>query len=316
VYLSPFEYHAPASLDEAVALLDARYPDAKALAGGQSLLPLMALGLARPAALVDLGRIPGLDGITQDDRGLCIGALVRHRVLETSDVVRARSPLLFEAASLIGNIRVRNRGTIGGSLAHADPAAELPMVITALRGTIEITGPKGRREVAAEDFFEGYLQTALQPGEIVTGVRVPPATGIIARGPALVAASPAGAGAQSARASSGYGLAELARRAGDFALVAACAVLDLDPDGRCAHVALVVAGAGPRPQRVRAVESLMAGAVVNEDLVREASERVPAEIEPESDAHASAEYRRAMAHVMARRALEAAVARARGTPGT
>ncbi len=291
VYLQPFAYHAPASLEEALALLRAHLPDAKVLAGGQSLLPLMNLGLARPAVLVDVNGLPGLDRVVEADGGLRIGALTRHRALETSPVVRRACPLLAEAAGMIGNIRVRHRGTIGGSLAHADPAAELPVAVTALGGTVEVRGPEGAREVAAEEFFQGYLATDLAPGEIVTGVRVP----ALGR-------------------STGYGLVELVRRAGDFAVVAACAVVTLDDARRCERVSLVLGGVGPRPCRIRAAEALLAGRVPADQVIGEAADAVPDEIAPEPDIHASAEYRRAMARVMARRALRAAAARAGGAP--
>ncbi len=291
MYLSPFVYHAPASVDEALTLL-ARLPQAKVLAGGQSLIPLMSLGLARPGVLVDVNGLPGLDGVTEADGHLRIGALARHHALETSPIIQRRCPLLAEAASLIGNIRVRHRGTLGGSLAHADPAAELPLVAAALGATLEIRRAEGSREVAAEEFFRGYLTTDLAPGELVTGVRLQ------AFGPAT-----------------GHGLAELVRRAGDFAIVAACAVLDVDDAGRCGHVSLVVGGVGPHPLRMRRAEVLLVGHALTDPLIKEAAAAVPDEVSPESDIHASAAYRRAMARVMAYRALTMARTRAGGGPG-
>lgn len=286
MYLAPFVYHAPATVDEALTLL-ARLPEAKVLAGGQSLIPLMSLGLARPGALVDVNGLPGLDGITEADGHLRIGALVRHHALETSPIIQRRCPLLAEAASLIGNIRVRHRGTLGGSLAHADPAAELPLVAAALGATLEIRRAEGGREVAAEAFFRGYLTTDLATGELVTGVRLP------AFGPAT-----------------GHGLAELVRRAGDFAIVAACAVLDVDDAGRCGQVSLAVGGVGPHPLRMRGAEALLVGRALTGPLIKEAADAVPDEVSPESDIHASAAYRRTMARVMAYRALTMARTRA------
>ena len=287
VYLSPFLYFAPQSVDGALALLQAHLPDAKVLAGGQSLIPLMNLGLARPSVLIDINGLPDLAGVTEDHGELRIGALTRHHDVEASPLVRERCPVLAEAASLIGNIRVRHRGTIGGSLAHADPAAELPAVAAALDATLEIRGPRGGREIAAEKFFHGYLETDLAPGEIVTGVRVPALT------PRM-----------------GYGLADLVRRAGDFALVLACALVEIDEGRRCTRVSLTLGGVGPHPLRIRSAEALLRGRPLTDRLIRDAADAVSDEVAPESDIHASAAYRQAMSRVMARRALEAAAARA------
>jgi aerobic carbon-monoxide dehydrogenase medium subunit len=286
VYPSPFAYYAPATIDDALALL-ARLPDGKILAGGQSLIPLMNLGLARPGALVDVNELSELDGVEVDGGQLRIGALVRHRTLETSLQIRTHCPLLAEAASLIGNIRVRHRGTLGGSLAHADPAAELPLVAVALRATLEIRRADGRREVEAEEFFRGYLLTDLEAGEMVTGVRFPVC------GPAT-----------------GYGLAQLVRRTGDFAMVAACALIAVDQAGRCRHASVALGGIGPRPIRAPRAEALLVDRGVDDALIREAADAACEELSPESDIHASAAYRRAMARVMTRRALWAARARA------
>jgi CO/xanthine dehydrogenase FAD-binding subunit len=286
VYLHPFTYYAPITVDEALQHLQT-HPDGKILAGGQSLIPLMGLGLARPSALIDINGLPGLDGVVEDRGFLRIGALTRHRTLETDPVVRRRCPILAEAASVIGNIRVRTRGTIAGSLAHADPAAELPLVATALGGTLEIRGPRGPRESIVEKFFLGYLETDLGPAEIVTGVRVPVVN-----------------------AGTGCGLAELVRRAGDFAIVAACAVVSLDEARRCTSASLALGGVGARPVRIRSTEALLVGHTLTDRRVEDAAGAAPNELDPGSDVHASAAYRRAMARVMARRALGAAAARA------
>ncbi len=290
MYPSPFAYHAPRTVDEALTLLR-HLPDAKILAGGQSLVPLMNLGLARPQALVDVNGLPGLDTVTEDDGHLRLGALVRHHALQTSLVIRRRCPLLAEAAAQIGNVRVRHRGTLGGSLAHADPAAELPLVATALGATLEVRRAEGVREVAADTFFRGYLLTDLEPGELVTGVRIPAA----ARG-------------------TGYGLAELVRRTGDFAIVAACAVMDVDDAGRCRRVSLTLGGVGPQPLRVRRAEARLVDEVLTDRRIAQAADAVPDEVSPESDIHASAAYRRAMARVMASRALAMAWTRATQHP--
>lgn len=291
MYPAPFAYHAPRTVDEALTLLR-RLPEAKVLAGGQSLIPLMNLGLARPQALVDVNGLPGLDTVTEDDGHLRLGALVRHHVLETSPVIQRRCPLLAEAAALIGNVRVRHRGTLGGSLAHADPAAELPLVATTLGATLEVSRADGIREVAADTFFRGYLLTDLEPGELVTGVKIP------AFGRAT-----------------GYGLAELVRRAGDFAIVAACAVMDVDDAGRCRRVSLALGGVGPQPLKVRRVEAVLVDEVLTDRRIAQAADAVPDEVSPESDIHASAAYRRAMARVIASRALVMAWTRAARNPG-
>lgn len=291
MYPSPFAYHAPRTVDEALTLLR-HLPDAKILAGGQSLVPLMNLGLARPQALVDVNGLPGLDTITEDDGHLRLGALVRHHELQTSPVIHRRCPLLAEAAAQIGNVRVRHRGTLGGSLAHADPAAELPLVATALGATLEVRRAEGVREVAADTFFRGYLLTDLEPGELVTGVRIP-----------------------AAGRATGYGLAELVRRTGDFAIVAACAVMDVDDSGRCRHVSLTLGGVGPQPLRVRRAEARLVDEVLTDRRIAQAADAVPDEVSPESDIHASAAYRRAMARVMASRALAMAWTRATRQPG-
>jgi CO/xanthine dehydrogenase FAD-binding subunit len=286
VYLYPFTYCTPTTVEEALALLQV-HPDGKVLAGGQSLIPLMGLGLARPDALIDINGLPGLAQVADDGDGLRIGALTRHRTLETDPTVRRRCPILAEAAAVIGNIRVRHRGTLGGSLAHADPAAELPLVMTALGATLEIRGPEASREVAAEKFFLGYLQTDLAPTELLTSVRVP-----------------------AAEAGTGYGLAELVRRAGDFAIVAACAVVSLDGARRCTRASLALGGVGPNPVRFPSAESQLVGHTLTDQRIDAAAEAVATEVHPESDMHASAAYRRAMARVMARRAMATAAARA------
>jgi carbon-monoxide dehydrogenase medium subunit len=290
VYPTPFAYHAPATLDEALGLL-AGLSDGKVLAGGQSLMPLMNLGLARPSALVDVNGLPGLDGVAVDNGRLQIGALVRHRALETSPAIQACCPLLAEAAALVGNIRVRHRGTIGGSLAHGDPAAELPLAAVALGATLQIGSVRGMREAAAERFFRGYLLTDLAPGEMVMGISIPVCA------PAV-----------------GHGLAELVRRAGDFAIVAACAVIALDDEGRCRQVSLALGGVGPNPLRMRRAEELLVNRVPHDRLIQEAADALTDDVSPESDTYASGAYRRAMAAVMARRALTIARTRAGKNP--
>ena len=286
----PFDYRAPATLAEALALLCDHGEEAKPLAGGQSLVPLLALRLARPAVLVDLHRLDELRAVRREGDALFVGALVRHRALERGDGVLAACPLLQEAAALIGNVRVRTLGTIGGSLAHADPAAEWPAVARALDGVVLVRGPAGDRGVPAGDFFVSALVTALRPGELIVGVRLP------VLGPGT-----------------GSAVEEFSRRAGDFAIVAAVAVVELAPDGTVARARVSLAGVGSIPQRLPETEAALAGRRPDPETLRRAAAHTGA-IEPEGDAHASAAYRRHLAQVLTARALAraAAVAARRG----
>jgi aerobic carbon-monoxide dehydrogenase medium subunit len=270
-----FEYRRAASVEEALGWL-AEDPDStKLLAGGHSLLPLMKLRLATPGVLVDVGRVPGLSYVRDDGDHVAIGALTRHRDLETSEVARAQVPLLAHVAGQVGDPQVRHRGTIGGSLAHGDPASDLPAAVLALDGTMVVRGPGGTREVAAADFFRGFLETALGPDEMLTEIRVRKAPG-------------------------GWAFQKFNRRAQDWAIVGVAAVLDGD-----ARVALVNMGA--TTVRARGTEeALAAGAPI-----AEAAARAAEGLEPPSDLHGSAEYRRHLATVLVRRALEGASA-ARG----
>jgi aerobic carbon-monoxide dehydrogenase medium subunit len=284
---APFDYHAPTTLPEALSLLGSLGEDAKVLAGGQSLVPMLTLRLVRPAAVVDIHGLDELRGVRRDGGTLEIGALVRHRSLERGEGPLADCPLLAEAAALIGNVRVRAMGTIGGSLAHADPAAELPAVVRVLDGTLVARGPDGERTIPAAEFFTSMLTTALRPGELLTAVRL---------------GLPAGR--------TGYAVEEFTRRAGDFAIVAAFAVVELDGGGRISRARVAVAGAGPVPARLAAAEAALAGLEPSEDAFRRALADHDLEIEPESDVHASADYRRHLARVLARRALVRAASRA------
>src|SRR5438445_333491 len=232
----PFEYHAPATLEEVIALLRKHGDEAKPLAGGQSLVPLLTLRLARPAVLVDLNHLEELRAVRREGDALWIGALVRHRALERGEGALRACPLLQDAAALIGNVRVRALGTIGGSLAHADPAAELPAVVQALDGTVALRGPQGERHVPAGDFFVGALTTALGPAEVIVGVRLP------VLGPGV-----------------GYAVEEFSRRAGDFAVVAAIAVVELRSPGEIARARVALAGVGSTPRRLPGVEAALAG---------------------------------------------------------
>ena len=283
----PFEYHAPESLDEAVALLAAHGDECRPLAGGQSLVPLLNFRLARPAHLVDLNWADGFPGFEAGPSGLSIGAMVRQRRAERSPEVQAGCPLLVDALSLIGHPAIRNRGTVGGSIAHADPAAELPAVALALDAELVARGPRGERTVGAPDFFVGHYSTALQPDECLVRVDLPP--------------WPPGAG---------WSIQETARRHGDFAIAAAAAVVELDGAGTVARARVALAGVADRPVRATAAEEVLAGAVAGPEAIGAAAEQAAVGIDPPSDLHGSAAYRRHVVQVLVRRALESAAHRA------
>jgi len=287
---APFAYHAPASVDEAIAALGRYGGDAKLLAGGQSLMPLLNFRLSRPAALVDLNAVPGLAYIREDGGEIRIGAMTRQRTIEFSPVVRARLPLLAEATALVGHLPIRSRGTIGGSIAHADPSAEYPAVLAALDGAVTARGPRGERALGAAQLFQGYLTTTLAPDEVLAEVRF--------------RAMPAGAG---------FAFEEFSRRHGDFAIVGIAAVL-VGEGGRCTSARIATAGAGPVPARLRAAEEILAQDGLTDAAIGGAAERAAALVEPDSDIHASAEYRRHLARVLTGRALTRARARMNGHP--
>jgi len=284
-----FEYHRPDTLDEALAILAERGDEAKALAGGQSLVPAMNFRLARPAVLVDLNRIPSLAYIAEaPDRGLHIGAMTRQRSTERSPLVAGRAPLLFEAMPWIAHPQIRNRGTVGGSLAHADPAAELPAVMVALDARLVLRGANGLRTIPAREFYTGLLSTALAPDELLTEIQVPP--------------RPAGAG---------EAFMEVARRHGDFALVGVAVQLVLDQAGTCASVRIALLSVGEGPVSATGAMGELAGARIDPGRI-EAAARTAAEtdIDAPGDIHASAAYRRHLARVLVRRALATAAQRA------
>jgi len=279
-----FDYYAPRSVDEAVALL-ARYGgDAKPLAGGQSLMPLLNFRLARPAALVDLNRIAPLAGIREVNGHVAFGAMTRQRSVEFSPVVARALPLLAEATRWVGHLPIRSRGTIGGSIAHADPSAEYPAVLTALDGTVVVRGPKGERVLTAGQLFETYLTTTLAPDELLTEVRLP--------------AMPAAAG---------WAFEEFARRHGDFAIVGIAAAVWRDRDRVTARLA--TAGTGPVPVRLRGAEEILEREGVGEQAVMAAAARAAALVTPDSDLHASADYRKNLTRVLTERALRRAIGR-------
>ena len=262
--------------------------DAKFLSGGHSLIPMMKLRLAAPRVVIDLGGIGELSGIREEDGGLKIGALVTHHMIERSDLVRKRCSLLSETAAAIGDLQVRNRGTIGGSIVHADPAADYPATLLALDAEMEIEGTSGRRVVRAEEFFVGLFSTALSEAEILAGIRV---------------------AAPNARAGSAY--QKLRQQASGFAIAGVAAVVEKDEGGKFRRVSLALTGIGPRAFRARQVEQALSGKTASERNIAAACRQVAGGV-PDvlSDIHASADYRRAMADVFAKRALVAAVRRA------
>ena len=274
----PFVYVAPTSLDEAVTALAEHGEDAKVLAGGQSLLPLMSLRLARPTALIDLNGVAELSSIAVNGM-TAIGAMTRHRAVERSADVAKQVPLLAAAVPYIGHVAIRTRGTIGGSLAHADPAAELPAIALALDATFEATSTRGTRTISAADFFVGYFTTALEADEILTKVTFP-----------------------NAAPGTGVSVQEMARRHGDFAVVAAAA--SVAPGG---DVRIALINVSDRPVRaVEAEAAMRQGAPIDEVAALAARD-----LEPTADLHASAAYRRSVAQVLVRRALTEAAARAK-----
>jgi carbon-monoxide dehydrogenase medium subunit len=283
---APFEYHRPSSADEAIALLAEHGDEAKVLAGGQSLVPLLGLRLSRPSHLVDVNRIDGLSAVANGD-GLRLGATVRHHTLESDDAVRGASPLLAAAAAFIGHRAIRNRGTVGGSIAHADPAAELPAVLLALDASVEAQGRRGTRTVAADDLFTGFLSTSLEADELLTAVQVPPWP-----------------------AHAGWSFHEFNRRSGDFAIVGVAAVVRLDATGTIDHARLAFLGVDSRPVRAEAAEDSLMGARPAAELWAAAAQDAAASLSPTSDFHGSASYRKHLAAVLAERALHDAHRRA------
>lgn len=290
----PFEYVAPSSVEEAVAALAEAGPDAKPLAGGQSLIPMLNFRLARPGVLVDLNGVEELAGIeAAEDGGLRIGAMTRQRAAERSRLVAERAPLLAEALPWVAHPQIRNRGTVGGSAVHADPAAELPAVLLALAARFVARGPEGERALGAEAFFLGLFTTALAPDELLVAVELPPL--------------PAGAGC---------GFAEIARRHGDYALAGAAAAVELDGEGVCRRARVAFVNAGPVPLLSEPAAEALEGERPSEARVAEAARAATEALDPPEDVHATPAYRRHLAGVLARRALARAFAGAGEAAGT
>lgn len=286
---SQFDYVAPASLDEAVALLRASGGDAKVLSGGQSLIPMLKLRLAAPAVVVDIARIPGLDRLEERDGALWIGALVRQAEIAHSPVVRQRYPLLSDAASVISDPLVRNTATVCGNVAHGDPGNDMPAAMLALGATIVAYGPDGERQIPARDFFVGIFTTALAPDEIVTGLRVP-----------------------TPPARSGGAYLKLERKVGDFATAAVAAQVTLDPAGVCRSAGLGLTNVGPTPIKAVKAEEQLTGKPLDDATIRRAAETAAGECDPVADRRGSVEYKRDLVRVLTARALRRAAERANG----
>ena len=282
-----FEYTVATSLGEAVNLLQKHGGRAKIVAGGHSLIPMMKLRLAAPEFLIDIGRIPELSYVNKENGKIRVGALTTHYVIETSDAVARGCHALADAAGLIGDVQVRNKGTIGGSLSHADPAADYPASILALDATIVALGPKGERQIPASKFFVDMLTTALEPNEIVREIQIP---------------------LRSGRTGSAY--LKMAQKASGFAICGAAAVVELDGSGRLSNVGIGITGVGNHAFRATETEKALKGQKPTPDLLKKACESAGKGVIALDDIHASANYRLDLARVFSRRALEAAIERA------
>ena len=286
---APFDYYAPATLEQALGHLAEHGDEAKVLAGGQSLVPMMNFRVVQPSVLVDLNSIPDLAFIHPDENGgLRLGALTRHHQVEVDPLVAERMPLLHEAMPKIGYPQIRSRGTLGGSLSHADPSAELVAVSVALNGRFRLRSPRGERWVPAQDFFIGLFTTVLQPDELLIEVALPPLP-----------------------ARTGGSVMEVARRRHDFALIGVAAVVTLDGEGLIRQARMVFLSAGDRPMEAHRAAEVLAGQAPTAKAIQAAAEIAASDdIDPSSDIHATAEFRRSLAKVLARRALDQACRRA------
>lgn len=282
---APFEYIRPASLAEACALLAEHGADAKLIAGGQSLVPMMAMRLARPAVLVDINRLEELKAISIADDTFTIGAAVRQCTIERDALARENVPLLGRALKWVGHVQTRNRGTVGGSIVHADPSAEIPLVACVLDATLVLRDASDSSEVQAREFFFAPMVTAIAPEQCLAEIRFP------TWGEARI----------------GCAFEEVAIRHGDFALVSACAQVALDAQGKCIRAALGIGGASPFPHALPEVGEMLAGKMPDEKTIVEAAELAASLIDPDGDLHATADYRRHLARVMSARALASAV---------
>lgn len=289
MFPASFGYVAAHSVEEALQLLTKHGEDAKLLAGGHSLIPAMKLRLSSPRTLIDLGTVPGLRGVRMDGNTLAIGALTVHTDVASADLVQKHLPGLADAASVIGDVQVRNRGTIGGSIAHADPGADFPVILTALNASFVLQSTSGSRTVAADDFFIDFYTTAMKPNEVLTEIRVPLPT-----------------------AGSGTAYVKLPHPASGYVVVSAGALIARQPSGSCALARVVLGGLGSGPIRAVATETELQGKPLTPEVIAAAAAKAAEETDPEGDTYASAEYKRHVATVYARRAVEAAVRRGVG----
>jgi carbon-monoxide dehydrogenase medium subunit len=289
MYPASFDYHTPGSVQEAISLLGKLKDDAKLLAGGHSLIPMMKLRLAQPKHVIDLRKVPGLAGIKEEGSVVVIGTMTTHWQVESSKALQSKIPVVSEAAALIGDPQVRNLGTIGGSLAHADPAADMPAVMLALGAELVIEGAKGRRTVKADDFFKGLMTTAVGPDEILVEIRIP--------------VPPAGSGAS---------YQKFPHPASRFAVVGVCAALTVDAKGACAKAGVGVTGAGTKAVRARGVEAGLAGKTLDQPTIEAAAAKAADGVDVQADLQGSVEYKSHLLRVHARRAIEAALKRAKG----
>lgn len=284
---APFDYHAPQTLEEAVALLERHRDDAKVLSGGQSLLPLLKLRLGAAGHLVDIGRIPGLESIQEENGFLRIGGRTRESALEQSGLIRRRYPLLADTADVIADPLVRNLATIGGNLAHGDPANDHPATMLAYRAEVVATGPRGTRTIPIDDFFTGLFATALEPDEILTEIRIPQPP-----------------------PRSGGAYVKLERKVGDFATAAAAVQVTVALEGQIAQVGIGLTNAGPTPLRAGDAERYLTGKFADEEAIAETARRAAAATSPNADRRGAVEYKREMARVLTARAIRKAIDRA------
>jgi carbon-monoxide dehydrogenase medium subunit len=289
MYPATFEYHAPASVQDALGLLGRYKDDAKLLAGGHSLVPMMKLRLAQPKHLIDLRKVSGLSGIREEGGAIVIGAMTTHWQMESSAVLKSKCPVLAETASVIGDPQVRNLGTLGGSLAHADPAADQPAAVIALGAEMVCEGPKGRRTVKVDDWFQGLMATALREDEILVEIRVP--------------VWPAG---------TGTAYLKFPHPASRFAIVGVGAVVTLDKEGKCTKVGVGVTGAGTRAGRAKGVEAALVGKRLDAATIEAAAQKAADGVDVQADLQGSVEYKQHLCRVFAKRAVTKAVERARG----
>lgn len=283
-----FKYFVPNSIKEAVDFLEQYGDEAKIIAGGQSLVPIMNFRLGRPEVLIDINKIKELDYIRDcadgEKEGLAIGALTRERVVELDPNVQKKCPILSKAISYVGHTTIRNRGTIGGSLVHADPSGEIPTTICALEGKMKVSGPDGERTLDCEEFFLTYLTTSLEPSDILVEVKVP----VLPEG-------------------TGWSFVELSRRVGDFAIVAVATILLMDPDGTCGEARISLGGVAPTPVRAEDAEEILSGQKITPALVEKAGQLAIDATDAEPDYHATADYRREMTNVLVKRSLKEAL---------